>query len=112
MAQNSASESQILDAVCEYLHMMGYFFFRVNNTGLYDPTKKTMRKLSKWSMKGVSDLMVVFNGTVYFIEVKSASGRQSPDQQAFQAMVESNDCDYFIVRSVDDIASIFRKRVV
>lgn len=69
--------------------------------------------MPRWGMKGVSDIIVVHRGEVYFIEVKkpktdkSAKTYQSPDQKAFQAMVESNDGNYHVVRSYEDIKAVF-----
>ena len=106
----STPESEALNAVCEYLHMQGYFFFRVNNVGIFDPTKNIHRKMPKWCVKGISDVMVIHRGKTYYIEVKSATGKLSPDQEAFQAMVEENDGDYYIARGVEDIQRIFPHR--
>ena len=110
MAHKQTPESSVMDAVCEYLHMMGYFFFRVNNVGVYDPVKKIHRKLPKWAIKGVSDLIVVWRGQTFFIELKAPKGKLSPDQEAFQASVENNDGDYHVVRSVEDIQQLFPRR--
>lgn len=103
-------ESAALDAVCEYLHRQGYFFFRVNNVGIFDPTKKIHRKSPKWCIKGVSDVMVVWKSQTFFIEVKSDTGKLSPDQKAFEAMVEENGCAYHVVRGVEDIQRLFPHR--
>lgn len=106
----STPEGNVLNAVCEYLHLRGYFFFRLNNVGVFDPVKKVHRSLPKWSIRGVPDLLIVWKGQVFFIEVKAPKGIQSPEQKAFEAMIEENDCDYHLVRSVDDIANLFPKR--
>ena len=107
MARKNTPEGQVTEVVCEYLHLQGYYFFRVNNVGVFDPTKGVHRSLPKWAVKGVSDLIVVHGGKTYFIELKSATGKLSPDQELFQAMIENNDCDYFVVRSLEDIQRIF-----
>jgi len=106
----STPESNVLDAVCEYLHKQGHFFFRVNNVGVYDTVKGIHRTPPKWAMKGVSDVILVWKGKTYFIEIKSPVGKLSPDQIAFQAHVEDNDVDYFVVRSIDEIMRLFPNR--
>ena len=107
MTHQSTPEGLALNAVCEYLHMQGYSFFRVNNGGVYDPTKDIMRRPAKWTVKGVSDLIVIWKGQTFFIEVKSSVGKLSADQEAFCAMIEDNGCDYHVVRGVEDIQRIF-----
>ena len=116
MAKERTPESMNLDAVGTYLQMQGYFFFRVNNGGVYDVTKKIHRALPKFSIKGVSDFIVVHDGQVYFIEIKNEKTLthpktyQSPEQKAFEAMIEANGSNYHVVRSLDDIKVIFPRR--
>lgn len=50
-------------------------------------------------MPGVSDMAYLVNGSVVWIEWKTETGRQSPDQKAFEQMVTRLGMRYFIVRS-------------
>jgi VRR-NUC domain-containing protein len=51
---------------------------------------------------GFSDLILIAEGRVLFLEVKSRTGAQTPAQRAFQATVEAQGFPYEIVRSADD----------
>lgn len=59
---------------------------------------------------GVADLTYLQpNGKVVFIEVKTATGKQSPEQKKWQKLVEENGYRYEIVRSIDDAKKIFEE---
>ena len=102
-------ETSILKAVCEYLEIKGYYFFRINNIPVFDPRRKCFHKMPKYSVKGVSDILVLSKGKAYFIEIKvsktvlTKKTYQSPAQKEFEKNVKSNGCVYEVVRSVDDV---------
>ena len=53
--------------------------------------------------KGFSDLIACKNGRIYFLEVKTETGRPSQDQLNFLAVMRDRyGCVAEIVRSVDD----------
>ena len=51
---------------------------------------------------GGADLIGMLSGRFLGMEVKSPTGRQSPEQRQFQLLVESKGGIYLLVRSVDD----------
>lgn len=51
---------------------------------------------------GGSDLIGIYNGRFTAVEIKTPTGRQSPDQVRFQKLVESKGGEYVILRSVED----------
>lgn len=51
---------------------------------------------------GFADLMVLCDGRVLFLELKSAKGKLSPDQEAFRDAVQAQGHAWALVRSVDD----------
>ena len=57
---------------------------------------------------GVSDLHLIHNGQIYFIEVKIHGGRQSLLQEQFEKYVTKQGFKYYIVRSVDDMLEIIK----
>lgn len=57
-------------------------------------------------VSGVSDLILVLNGKVLFLEVKTETGKQSPHQIEFQDQVSSLGHEYAIIRSLDDFILI------
>ena len=97
------SENSIQSAICEYLTMRRYFFWRQNSVGAYDPIKQTFRSLPKYAMRGVPDIIIIHNGQFIGIEVKSKAGKQSQAQIDFQVHCEKNGGRYIVAKSVDDI---------
>ena len=61
--------------------------------------------MPKYSIGGVSDLILLKNGVAYFLEVKRLEPKtyQTADQKEFEKNVKSNGCIYKVVRSVDDV---------
>ncbi|HBG98577.1 MAG TPA: nuclease [Rhodobacteraceae bacterium] len=51
---------------------------------------------------GFADLMVLCDGRVLFLELKSLKGRLSPDQEAFRDAVTAQGHGWALVRSLDD----------
>ena len=43
---------------------------------------------------------------IVWIEVKSPTGKQSPEQKQFQQEVESVGCKYILARSLDDVMKV------
>lgn len=52
---------------------------------------------------GFSDLIILYNHTIYFCECKSPIGRQREDQKQFERIVTEHGYKYFIARSVQDV---------
>jgi len=92
-----------LESICEYLALKRYVFWRQNNAPIFDTTRKAFRAMPKYSAPGLSDILLLKRGRVYFLEVKSAKGKISPQQEEFKAKVEAEGCEYFVVRSIDDV---------
>ena len=51
---------------------------------------------------GFADLMVLCDGRMLFLELKSIKGRLSPDQEAFRDAVQAQGHGWAPVRSLDD----------
>ena len=60
---------------------------------------------------GFPDLLVIFAGRVIGIEVKSEKGRQSEAQKGVQKSFEDNQSEYYVARSIDDVARIFEGQI-
>lgn len=69
--------------------------------------KEQLRKKATGLMAGVSDLIVIHNGKVLFVECKDDKGRQSDKQKHFQELVEAQGFKYYIVRSLEEFKEIF-----
>jgi len=57
-------------------------------------------------MVGVSDLIVVVKEKTIFIEVKTATGKQSPKQIEFEDTIKNLYLNYYVVRSLDQFKTI------
>ena len=104
-----SSEGEIQSAICDYLEVRRRFFFRLNNIPAFnrkDGGGFTMRRLPKHTPRGLPDIIVVVGGIFYALEVKSAVGKQSPDQKIIQSDIEKHGGKYFLVRSIEDVQSI------
>lgn len=55
---------------------------------------------------GGSDLIGMILGRFAALEVKTPTGRQSPEQRQFQALVESKGGIYLLARSVEDAVAM------
>lgn len=53
-------------------------------------------------LAGFSDLIIVADRSVLFVEVKTKEGRQSELQRKFQANIERLGFQYFVCRSLQD----------
>jgi len=51
---------------------------------------------------GFADLMVLCDGRVLFLELKSPRGKLSPAQNAFRAAVRAQGLSWALVRTLDD----------
>ena len=106
---------------CEhYLTVMesqGKLFFMRLNAGDFIETRGDSRRRIKGAPKGTSDLVVFHSGEgahklltlVTFVECKSSTGKQSPDQVEFEIKVKGHNCRYVIVRSVDELMEVLAR---
>jgi hypothetical protein len=65
--------------------------------------RKQFRSLGKYARRGMADILAAKRGLAFFIEVKSETGRLSPDQQEFARGVVLAGATYFVARSIDDV---------
>lgn len=104
-------EHNIQAAICQYLKIKenlrkDFIFFAVPNGGWRNEV--VAAKLKKEGVRaGVSDLILVFKGAVYFVELKTDKGKQSPFQKIFQQDVERLGYKYLLWRSIDDCTDFF-----
>lgn len=104
----ASNESQVQNAICEYLEARRHCFFRLNNIPAFNRNGSgiTMRKLPKYTPKGLPDIVVIRFGRFIGLEVKD-KGYQSKDQKAMQEWIESvGGGRYHVVRSIDDVQEI------
>lgn len=73
-----------------------------------DALSRTMNKFKLTGFKkGVADVHLCFpGGKLVYIEFKTATGTQRPEQKEFQEQVEALGFKYYIVRSLDEFKEI------
>jgi hypothetical protein len=89
--RSAGSETQIHRAVIEHLRLRGQpdcVFFHVPNGGYRRPVEaRILRGLGV--TKGVPDLLLFRGGRAYALELKSESGRPTPEQLAMLARLDA-----------------------
>ena len=100
-------EAIIQRHIVQYLWMQKeYFGFTVKNGGTFDPRIGQYRANSGAGYRrGVSDLVGAWNGQLFCIEVKTATGRLSEHQEKFRQDVIAAGGLHLVARSVDDIVN-------
>lgn len=75
--------------------------FSIPNGGLRDKRTAMLMK-STGLLSGAADLVVIYFGTLVFVELKTATGIQSEEQKVFAQRVKDCGFDYFLLRSLDE----------
>ena len=96
-------ESDVVASICDYLAARRHFFYRSNNIPVYDKARGAFRALPKYTPRGVPDIIVVKDGRFIGIEVKTDTGRLSPDQVEFGRQCNEHGGTYAVARSIDDV---------
>jgi len=91
---------------CRTVHQPQCMIFSVPNEGRN--VKEQMRKLSTGMMSGVSDLIVMMQNRILFVEVKDETGKQSKNQILFQERARIMGFDYYLVRSLEEFKEIIQ----
>jgi hypothetical protein len=84
------------------------FTFSVPNEGVRHPAV-AKKLISMGLRKGVSDMIIMGNGKIAFVENKVAGGYQSPAQKRFQAIVELNRFPYALLKSNIDLRDLVKR---
>lgn len=76
-----------------------------NNNNSHDKRSGNVAK-ALGVVPGVSDLELICDGMVVFIELKIGKGTHSPDQKEFQALLEERGHVYVVIRTMEDFKSL------
>lgn len=90
----------------KYPELRGLLFMVNNNSR---SKREGAFKKALGLIAGVSDLIFLYDGFCYCIELKTLSGSQSPDQVAWQEKVEGQGISYNIVNSYDRFQKLITK---
>ncbi|MGY3406121.1 hypothetical protein ACVWZV_002234 [Bradyrhizobium sp. GM5.1] len=97
------TEIEIQAAICDYLAFRKVFFWRSNNTPIYDRTRNAFRRMPKYALHGIPDIIVIRDGRFIGIEVKRANGTLSEHQVEFERSCLLAGGQYLVARSIDDV---------
>ena len=103
-------ESQIQRNIVQWFRMEypTYMIAAVPNGG-YRTTAEARIMKSEGVLAGFSDLIIIADKNILFVEVKTSKGRQSDTQKEFQKNVERLGFQYRICRSLSDFILIVEK---
>lgn len=103
-----ASEATIQRVVLAHLGALAprAFFWRANTGGA-----QTSRGYIKFGLPGQADILGLAgpNGRLIAIELKTETGRQSKEQKAFQAQIETAGGLYILARSLGEALDPVRR---
>lgn len=96
-------ESDIQVACVSWFRMSypQYLCFSVPNGGSRNAIEAANLK-REGALAGVADMLVLIHGHILFVEMKTATGRQSEHQKNFEGKVRSLGFDYVICRSLKE----------
>jgi hypothetical protein len=96
------SEATIQKEIVNYCELNKILIFCVPNEATYNNSKfKKMGVLG-----GVSDLILVLQNRVIFVELKKHKGIQSEKQKAFEGRVLELGHHYILIRSLDEFKKL------
>ena len=99
----NSPEAKLQSLIVKALRSSGIFCHGVFNEAGQGSAVKQGQYISMGLYPGVADLVVWLPGVrIGYMEVKTATGKQSPGQVKFQARCEASGVPYVVVRSVDE----------
>lgn len=103
-------ESQIQRQMVAWFRLQypKFIIAAVPNGGFRNKLEASIMK-AEGVLAGFSDLIIIADGNVLFVEVKTAKGYQSDLQKEFQANVERMGFQYSVCRSLQDFQLTFEK---
>lgn len=103
-AEEDALQAQVIELLV-VAAVPGLIYFAVPNGGYRDP--QTARTLKLTGVRpGVSDIALIKDRFPHFLEMKTKKGRQSADQEKFEADCIAQGIPYRIARSRDEAQDI------
>ena len=85
-------EKEIEYLILDWLNsIVGCFAFKINTTGIYDPTKRTFRKnMNPHVHRGTCDIIGEYKGRFFAIEVKAGYQKPNDNQHLFMRRIRAN----------------------
>jgi hypothetical protein len=96
------SEENIQKEIINYCKLNNILIFCVPN----EATRNNSKFIGMGVLAGVSDLILVLQNRVIFVELKNHKGIQSEKQKAFESKVDNLGHQYIIIRSIDEFKKL------
>lgn len=98
-------ENRIRDAICKWLNLHYHaIVFIHDSVGIYDPKiKRFRRNMNRFRVKGVSDLIGIWNGKPLAIEVKAGRNKATPEQLSFLELWRAKGGIGILAYSLEDV---------
>lgn len=102
---NKPKETEVQSSIMDFLLMKKIYCWRNQSGVVYDHITGNYRRLSKYQLKGVSDILGILpSGQFFAIEVKrDKSSKPSDDQVEFIRNIIKNNGIAFVAHSIDDV---------
>ena len=104
------TEGQLTRQIKDYLqferNLKHLWFSRLNSGDFFLPAGSGKFYRVTGCGKGTADFIVIKDGRTIFIELKSAKGKQSPDQRNFEIEIQEQGARYFVVREFEELQKI------
>ena len=96
------SEKELQSAIIEYLTLNSIFHWR-QNTGAFVAEYKGKKRIVRFGVPGISDILGVQRGRLFAIEVKARGGKLTYLQENFLKNVSDHGGIAIVARSLDDV---------
>jgi hypothetical protein len=98
-------ENLIKREICAWLRSRGIFFWVNDSHGFWhEGRKRFLSNKDPYRIKGISDILGILPGGRFLaVEVKSKTGRLSPEQKAFIGAIQNEGGMAFMARSVEEV---------
>ena len=107
------SEAAVLAACLELLRVRGVVHWRSNAGGTYYERAGGGRRYVRFNTPGISDILCVLSpgGRLLAVECKSATGKLTAEQTAFQEAVRREGGQAVVIRDVLELQAILDREV-
>jgi hypothetical protein len=96
------SEATIQKEIVNYCKLNNILIFCVPN----EATRNNSKYIGMGVLAGVSDLVLILENKVIFVELKKHKGIQSEKQKAFEGRVNNLGHKYIIIKSLDEFKKL------
>lgn len=107
-------EKLIENHILRWLNISGIYAWKNQSVGIFDPVKKIYRRSNNpFHIKGVSDILGILpDGKFLAIEVKSKTGKASPEQIMFIEKINKNGGKAFVAKTLEDVQEALKNVIL